>query len=96
MIKLLTLLISVILLMSCNKDDEDRKKVVEMTIYPETTFGISFMSDIWTQTLKFSDTDDHEKRQLSDIIIEGFGFVYQKGYAVKYKLLELVSKELKN
>ncbi len=70
---------------SCLKDEEnDREKIVEMTIYPETGYGASVMSNIWTEPLIFSDTDDNSKQMLVNIITEGFDFSYERGY--KYTL----------
>jgi hypothetical protein len=42
-----------ILLFSCTKEQGDKEKIVEMTIYPETGYGGSIMSDIWTEPLLF-------------------------------------------
>lgn len=56
---------------SCLKDEEiDKEKIVEITIYPETGYGSSVMSDVWTQPLMFSDNDDNQKRILVDVIFE--------------------------
>lgn len=66
---------------SCLKDEEkDKEKIVEMTIYPETGYGGSLMSDTWTQPLIFSESDDSQKRLLADIITEGFDINYERGY----------------
>ena len=36
---------------SCLKDEEkDKEKIVNMTIYPETGYGGSLMSNIWLNT----------------------------------------------
>ncbi len=70
---------------SCLKDDEnDKEKIVEITIYPETGYGASIMSDIWTQPLIFSDNDDNQKQMLVDIIFENLNIDYERGY--KYTL----------
>ena len=70
---------------SCLKDGEnDKEKIVEITIYPETGYGASIMSDIWTQPLIFSDNDDYQKQMLVDIIFEGLDIDYERGY--KYTL----------
>lgn len=72
---------------SCLKDEaEDKEKIVTMTIYPETGYGASLMSDIITEPLIFSDSDNNEKHQLSDIITEGFKFDYQRGYQYTLKV----------
>jgi hypothetical protein len=70
----------------CLKDDStDKEKIVEVTIYPETGYGSSLMSDIWTQTLIFSDNDDNQNRLLVDIIFEEFDFDYERGYKYIFK-----------
>ena len=70
---------------SCLKDEEnDKEKIVEITIYPETGYGASIMSDIWTQPLIFSDNDDNQKQMLVDIIFEDLNIDYERGY--KYTL----------
>ena len=72
---------------SCLKDEEgDKEKIVVMAIYPETGYGDSVMSDILTQTLIFSDSDDNQKRMLVDIITEGFDFGYKRGYEFTLKV----------
>ncbi len=71
---------------SCMKDDShDREKIVNMIIYPEITYGKSFMSDIYTEQLLFSESDNSEKRQLSDIITDGFDFNYKIGTEFSFK-----------
>lgn len=65
---------------SCTKEEVDREKIIEMTIYPETGYGASVMSDIWTQPLIFSDNDDNQKRILVDMIFEDFDLDYERGY----------------
>jgi len=66
---------------SCLKVEEnDKEKIVEITIYPETGYGASIMSDIWTQPLIFSDNDDNQKRLLVDIIFENLDLDYERGY----------------
>jgi len=72
---------------SCLKDEEgDKEKIVVMAIYPETGYGASVMSDILTQPLIFSDSDDNQKRMLVDIITEGFDFDYERGYEFTLKV----------
>lgn len=87
--KKLNLLVGVIILsaflFSCTQEDGDREKIVEMTIYPETGYSASIMSDVLTEPLLFSDSDDNEKQMLVDIITEGFDFDYEKGYEYIYK-----------
>lgn len=65
----------------CLKDEEgDKEKIVVMKIYPETGYGASIMSDILTQPLIFSESDDNRKRLLLDILVEGFDLNYERGY----------------
>jgi hypothetical protein len=75
-----------ILFTGCTKDDGDREKILEMTIYPETGYGASVMSDIWTQPLIFSDNDENQKEMLVDIITEGISFDYERGYEYKFRV----------
>lgn len=71
---------------SCLKDEEiDKEKIVEITIYPETGFGSSVMSDVWTQPLMFSDNDDNQKRILVDVIFENLDLDYERGYQYTLK-----------
>lgn len=66
---------------SCSKNDGlDKEKIVEVTIYPETGYGASVLSDIWTEPLIFSDSDDPQKQMLVDIIFEDLDFDYERGY----------------
>jgi len=62
-----------------------------MTIYPEIGYGASIMSDIFTEQMIFSESDDTEKRQLSDIFIEGFDF--EEGYSYLLQVKKLVTAE---
>lgn len=72
---------------SCIKDNEsDKEKVVEMTIYPETGYGAGVLSDVITQPLVFSDSHDHTKRLMVDIIFEGFELDYERGYQYTLKV----------
>lgn len=71
---------------SCLKDEEnDKEKIVEITIYPETGYGASVLSDVWTQPLIFSDNDDNQKRILVDIIFENLDLDYERGYQYTLK-----------
>lgn len=79
--------------MSCTKDESDREKIVEMTIYPETGYGASLMSDIWTQPLIFSDNDENQQKLLMDIITEGFDIDYERGYQYKLKVKKIWMSE---
>ncbi|MDO5971395.1 DUF4377 domain-containing protein [Flavivirga aquimarina] len=77
----------------CTKDDGDKEKIVEMTIYPETGYGASVMSDIWTQPLIFSDNDENQEKMLVDIITEGFDFDYERGYEFKFRVKKIWMQE---
>ena len=73
-------------LYSCEKDAKDIVKIVELTIYPETSFKGSVLSDIWGDALVISDSEDTEKRVL-DNITEGFDYNdYERGYQNTYKV----------
>jgi len=71
---------------SCTKDEADREKTVEMTLYPETGYGASIMSDVLTEPIQFSDNDENQKHLLTDIITEGFDFNYERGYEYTLKV----------
>ena len=74
-------------LLSCTKEEKDREKIVEMTVYPETRYSGNVLSDIWSDVLIISDSDDTEKRELSGNITEGLDYDdYEKGYEYKYKV----------
>ena len=74
------------LLFSCTKEEGDREKIIEMTIYPETGYGASVMSDVWTEPLLFSDSEDTQKQILVDIIFEDFDLDYERGYEYTLKV----------
>jgi len=42
-------------------NDEDKVKIVEMTIYPETGYVKPILSRTWTDALVYSESDDNEK-----------------------------------
>jgi len=71
---------------SCTKEEANRDKIVEMTLYPETGYGASILSDVVTEPIQFSDNDENKKRQLIDIITEGFDFNYERGYEYTLKV----------
>ena len=71
---------------SCTKDEADREKTVEMTLYPETGYGASIMSDVLTEPIQFSDNDENKKQLLTDIITDGFDFNYERGYEYTLKV----------
>src|SRR5699024_6744094 len=68
-----------------NENNQDREKVVEMTIYPEVGYGSALMSQTFTEVLIFSESDDKTKRHLSNIIIDGFDFEYERCYEYTFK-----------
>lgn len=71
---------------SCMKDNSyDKVKIVKMTIYPEIAYGSSVLSDTFTELMIFSESDNTEKRQLSDIITDGFDFNYKIGSEFTFK-----------
>ena len=82
-----------ILFIGCTKDEGDKEKIVEMTIYPETGYGASVMSDIWTQPLIYSDNDENQEKMLVDIITEGFDFEYERGYEYKLRVKKIWMQE---
>lgn len=89
---LLSVLMLSLLLFSCKKEQGDKEKIVEMTIYPETGYGAALMSDIWTEPLVFSDSDNPQKQVLSSIITEGFDYDYERGYEYKYQVKKIWMK----
>ena len=70
---------------SCDKSTGDKVKIVNMTIYPETWPGRSFLSEAWYDALVFSESDDNQKQTLSNTIIEGLDFDYERGYEYTFK-----------
>jgi len=74
---------------SCDKEEVNREKIVEMTIYPETGYGASILSDVVTQPIQFSDNDENKKYLLTDIITEGFDFNYERGYEYTLKVKKI-------
>ena len=82
-----------LLFAGCADEEADRVKTVEMTIYPETGYGAAMMSDIWTQPLLFSDSDDNEERMMLDIITEGFDIDYERGYEYKLNVEKIWMRE---
>jgi hypothetical protein len=78
---------------SCTKEEGDKEKIVDMTIYSETGYGASIMSDILTEPLLFSDSDDNKKQMMVDIITDGFNFDYEKGNEYILKVKKIWIKE---
>lgn len=71
----------ILIFTSCvNEEENDKEKIVEVTIYPETGYGTSVLSDVWSQPLIFSDNDDNQRRILVDIIFENLNLNYERGY----------------
>ncbi len=95
--KRLVLFVSIICLCaslySCIKEEGDREKIVEMTIYAETGYGASVMNNVVTEPLIFSDSDNNQKHMLVDIITEGFDFEYERGYEYTFKVKKVWMKE---
>jgi hypothetical protein len=73
-------------LSSCNNEEVDREKIVEMTIYPETGYGAGVLSDVVTEPMQFSDNDENRNQLLIDIITEGFDFNYERGNEYRLKV----------
>jgi len=67
------------------KEGKDKVKLVDMTIYPETWQVNPVLTDIWTDALVCSESDDKQKRDLSHTITEGFDFDYERGYEYSFK-----------
>lgn len=85
-INLVLLILTFGMFSSCmNDDDQDRVKIVNMTIYPEIGYGGFIMSETFTEQMIFSESDNTEKRQLSHIITEGFDFDYKIGSEFTFK-----------
>jgi len=86
-LNLLLCFMGIILISSCSNDDDnggDEQKTVEMTIYPETGYGGFVLSeDVYGEFLLFSESDNQEKRVLTN----GGGIYdslnYEKGYEYK-------------
>ncbi|WP_404812014.1 DUF4377 domain-containing protein [Capnocytophaga canimorsus] len=71
----------------CSKaTDEDIEKIVEFTIYPETTYGRHVLSSTWTEDIVFSDSDNDKKQDAFHTIIDKIKSVnFEKGYQYVYK-----------
>lgn len=85
-LNLLLCFLTITFLSSCTKDDDgDVQKIVEMTVYPETGFGgYLFSTDVYGEFLLFSESDNPEKRILTNGSNFSDNFNYEKGY--EYKL----------
>lgn len=64
----------------CLKEEGDRTKDAEMTIYAKPGYGSSVLSNIFTEQFIFSESDDPQKQQMTDILMEGFDFDLEWGY----------------
>lgn len=89
--KINLILVSIIVsifLFGCEKEGKDREKTVELTIHPETKFSKSNLSDVWTDALVISDSEDKEQRALFATITEGLDYNndYERGYEYVYKV----------
>ena len=75
------------LLFSCDKEEKDRVKIVELTIYPETRFSRDALSYIWSDALVISDSENKEQRALFATITEGLDYNdYERGYEYVYNV----------
>lgn len=84
---ILVAIIASVFLFSCEKSENDKVKNVELTIHPETKFSRSELSDIWTDALVISDSEDKEQRALYATITEGLDYNdYERGYEYIYKV----------
>ena len=94
-LNLLLCFLTITFLSSCSKDDDgDVQKIVEMTIYPETGFGgYLFSTDVYGEFLLFSESDNPEKRILTNGRNFSDNFNYEKGYEYR---LEVKKTFLKN
>jgi len=91
---LATFLLISISFSGCHKDETgDKEKIVVMTIYPETGYGASVLSEVITQPLVYSDSEDTQKRMLIDNITEGFDFDYKRGYQYTLKVKKIWMQE---
>ena len=82
---MLCLILSCMSFYGCfDEQGKDRVKPVEVTIYPETWQSEILFGDTWHDVLVCSDSDDRQKRVLSEII-EGYDFDYEKGYEYSFK-----------
>ena len=92
--KCVAVLLVVAGLFGCLKqsDTEDKVKIVEMTIYSETGYSGMFFTDIWTDVLIYSESDDSQKRSLTNTITEGFDFEYERGYEYSFKAKKIWMK----
>ena len=83
---LVSIIVSV-LLFSCDKEEKDRVKIVELTIYPETRFSRDALSYIWSDALVISDSENKEQRALFATITEGLDYNdYERGYEYVYNV----------
>lgn len=84
---ILVAIIVSVFLFSCEKSDKDKVKTVELTIHPETRSSRSELSDIWSDALVISDSEDREQRALYATITEGLDYNdYERGYEYIYKV----------
>ncbi|HHV40193.1 MAG: DUF4377 domain-containing protein [Bacteroidales bacterium] len=93
-VNLLALLLMAGLSTSCLKEENlDKVKTVTMVFYSEIGYGSSIMSHVFTEQIVFSDSEDKEKRLLSDIITENFDFNYEIGYEYRFKAKKIKMHE---
>ena len=91
---LLLCFLTITILTGCSKnDDGDLEKIVEMTVYPETGYGGYFFSqDVYGEFLLFSESDNQEKRLLTNGGNFSDNFDYEKGYEYKFEAKKIFLK----
>ncbi len=82
---LLCLIITITIFSSCSNDDDgDVQKNVEMTIYPDTGFGgYLFSTNVHGEFLLISESDNQDKRILTNGDSSFNNFDYEKGFEYK-------------
>lgn len=87
-LNLLLCFLTITFLSSCLKDDDgDVQKIVEMTVYPETGFGgYLFSTDVYGEFLLFSESDNQDKRLLTNGGSVYDYLDYEKGFEYKIKV----------
>lgn len=93
-LNILLCLLIIAFLSSCSKDDDGNVEItVEMTIYPETGYGgYAFSQDVYGEFLIFSESDDQEKRLLTNGGNFSDNFDYEKGYEYKLEAKKIFLK----
>jgi hypothetical protein len=82
---------TILFLSSCSEGDVE--KIVEMTIYEETGYGMHpFSDDVFDEFLLVSDSDDEEKSYLINGKFIHDNLEYKKGYEYKVKVRKIFLK----